>query len=183
MATVTWKQNTSGASSGNWTGTGHWSTGTVPTAGDDVVLPDLGVGPYTVTLNTVTANLGSLTISSSNATLAIDSSTPVNNLTVTNGIDLSGGGHIAITAIHTIIASSMSLGAAGSVTGAGLLNISGNITGSGGQLQASGGTLTVAGTVDSGVVLAIASASASELEIAGTATSAAAITLNSANQT
>ena len=50
-------------------------------------------------------------------------------------------------------------------------------------MAASGGTLDLLGTVSSGVVLAIDNASPSVLKISGTATSAAAITLNNANQT
>ena len=47
----------------------------------------------------------------------------------------------------------------------------------------SGGTLDVIGTIASVIVLAIGTVVASDLKIDGTATSAAAITLNNANQT
>ena len=66
--------------------------------------------------------------------------------------------------------------------GFGTLNISGHYTGTG-RLFASGGTLDVFGTVDSGVALQIGTAANSTLKLEGTATSAAAIAFNDANQT
>jgi hypothetical protein len=70
----------------------------------------------------------------------------------------------------------------GTITGFGTINGTGNINNAG-TITASGGTLTVAETINSGVILSISNASASTLNIAGTAASAAAIVLNSANQT
>src|SRR6185437_9571033 len=70
----------------------------------------------------------------------------------------------------------------GRLGGAGTVSANTTISGTG-ILAGSGGTLDVLGTVNSGVVLAIDTASPSGLKISGTATSAAAISLNNANQT
>ena len=69
----------------------------------------------------------------------------------------------------------------GSVTGFGTINPA--ITGSGGSITATGGTLNLVGAVATGQSFTIASVSGSDLKFSATAASAAAIALNNANQT
>jgi hypothetical protein len=72
--------------------------------------------------------------------------------------------------------------ASGSVlSGFGTLNVLGHYTG--GSLTASGGTLDVFGTVDSGIQLTIDSSKKSDLKIENSATSATAIDITAHNQT
>jgi hypothetical protein len=58
MTKTTW---TGGAEDGLWSSPGNWDTG-VPIAGDDVFLPSLSSGAYTVTLSSATPVLGSLAL-------------------------------------------------------------------------------------------------------------------------
>src|ERR1700745_4223134 len=166
MATVTWKGTgtTSNPNSGNW-GTGsNWSTGSVPAANSDVVLPASGAnGAYTVTLNATPNALDSLTINSG-ATFAVGTRTLSvngNGVGATDTVTVASGGALTIAG-GTINATTLS--DSGTVSGSGTLNITGHYTGTG-TLAASGGTLDVFGTIDSGVVLAINSSSASTLKI------------------
>ncbi|HUP61678.1 MAG TPA: hypothetical protein VNA69_14805 [Thermoanaerobaculia bacterium] len=99
-ATVEWT-NTSG---GNWNVGSNWSTGTVPTSADDVVITSAGT--YTVTLN-VTATVNSLTIGGATGTQTL--SIPSQTLTVTasaninpNGVLSMSGGTLAPNGAMTI---------------------------------------------------------------------------------
>ena len=79
---------------GDWSNTARWSTSSVPTAGDDVIIS----GTCTVTGATATCN--TISIGSSN-TLILD-----NTLTVVGGVTLDGT--IAITSAGSLIKSSIS---------------------------------------------------------------------------
>src|SRR5262249_25415956 len=87
----------------------------------------------------------------------------------TNGVTLGGG---TISGQGTLLANT-------NVTGFGTVSIP---ISSAGSLTANGGTLDLSGTVG-GRTLAIATVAGSNLKIDGTATSAAAVSLNNANQT
>ncbi|MBN8904076.1 MAG: G8 domain-containing protein [Rhodospirillales bacterium] len=63
MATLTWTKS----GSGSWSVGSNWNTGTVPGAGDSVVMP--GTNAYTVTLDVDPAALGTITVSDSKAKL------------------------------------------------------------------------------------------------------------------
>ena len=67
--TISWAS----AISGNWNDPTKWDSGTVPTAGDDVVI-DASGADYTVTLNT-NATVASFTLNSANATFYASSRT------------------------------------------------------------------------------------------------------------
>jgi len=181
MATRTWKGGgtTANPKSGNWGTSANWSPAGVPAAGDDVVID--GSGAYTVTLNGNTAALNALTINNSAATLVIATFTLHVSGTGASAINVRAG-QITIAGGTVNDAGGMTLASGAGVTGAGALKISGHYTGAG-LLQASGGTLDVFGTIDSGIALQIASASASILKIEGTGTAVAAVAISGANQT
>src|ERR1700730_8235191 len=181
MATKTWKGGgtTANPKSGNWRTSANWSPAGVPAAGDDVVID--GSGAYTVTLNGNTAALNALTINNSAATLVIATFTLHVSGTGASAINVRAG-QITIAGGTVNDAGGMTLASGAGVTGAGALKISGHYTGAG-LLQASGGTLDVFGTIDSGIALQIASASASILKIEGMGTAVAAVAISSANQT
>jgi RHS repeat-associated protein len=181
MATKTWTGGgtTSRPKSANWGTSADWSPAGVPGTGDDVIID--GSGSYAVTLNINTANLNSLTINNSGATLAIGSFTLNVTGTAASAINLLAG-KLTISGGTINDAGGMALASSTSLSGHGTLNISGHYTGAG-TLLASGGTLDVFGTIDSGVGLQIASGTASTLKIEGTAAAAAAISISSANQT
>ena len=175
MATKTWKTP---GTSGNWGTSGAWSPSGVPVAGDDVTIGASGT-PYTVTLNSASsAALDSLTINSG-ATLAVGTNTLNVNGTgsgATDTITLASGGAITIaggTINATALADSGTLSGSGTIASA----VSGT-----GTITASAGTLNLTGTVSSGPIFTIATASASVLEFSGTATIGA-VTINNANQT
>ena len=181
MATKIWTGGGSLSSpqSGVWATKTNWSPVGIPAAGDDVVIN--GAGSYTISLSANTASLNSLTISNTGATFAIGSFT----LRVTGGaasaINLQSG-QITISGGTINDAGGIALASGTSLSGAGTLKVSGGYAGAG-SVQASGGTLDVFGTISSGVVLQIASASASTLKIEGTGIAAAAIAISSSNQT
>jgi hypothetical protein len=181
MATKTWKGGGTTASpkSGNWGTSANWSPAGVPAAGDDVVTD--GSGTYTVTFTANTAALNSLTINNAAATLALGAFTLHVSGTGVSAINVQAG-QITIAGGTVNDAGGMALASGTGVSGAGTLKISGHYTGAG-LLRASGGTLDVFGTIDSGIALQIASASASILKIEGTGTAVAAIAISSANQT
>ena len=95
--------------------------------------------------------------------------------TATNGTIKIDGGTLTDAAGITLTSPA-------ALTGSGTVAANTALSGTG-TVTASGGTLDLLGTVNSGLVLAIATGSPSTLKIDGTATSAAAITLNNANQT
>jgi hypothetical protein len=183
LALNTWKGtgSTTNPKSGNW-GTGsNWSTGKTPASGDDVILPPSGTkGTYTVALNvTSTPALDSLVINGG-ATLAISA----NALSVlgtgtgaTDAVTITSGGSLTVAG-GTI--TSLAFRLSGIVSGFG--TIAANLSGIG-IVTASGGTLTLAGTVISGPIFTISSTTASGLKFTGTANVATPIGINSANQT
>ena len=169
LETKTWIANTS------FNAAASWSPAGVPVAGDDVVIDTAG----TFTLDVSTPSLNSLTISDAGAILAVGGRTLNVNfvagsaISATAGTITIGGGTVNATG-------GMSLGSTALVSGFGTVNA--NLTGTG-AVQASTDVLDLKGSVASGVVLEIDSASPSTLKIDGAATSAAAIGLTSANQT
>jgi hypothetical protein len=80
-------------------------------------------------------------------------------------------------------ASGLTLNGTLALTGLGTVSANTTLSGTG-TVTASGGTLDILGTVNSGIVAAIASSTPSVLKLDGTATLAAAVaTFNNANQT
>jgi len=173
LAAVSW----TGTTSADWSDHTNWAGGLVPVDGDDVTIGILTNPPV---LSTNSANLNSLTIAAATS-LTVGAHTL--NVTGT-GINLSNSGATITVATGGTVsdAGGFVLATGALLTGAGSVTASGGYTGTG-RITASGGTLDVNGTVNSGVVLTIASVSASTLKIEGTATSAAAIAMTSANQT
>jgi hypothetical protein len=188
MTAFTWigpSGTTAKPKTGTWDSstTTNWSPNGIPASGDTVTLGSgAGAANYTVTLG-ANASVSSLTINAAvTATLAVGANTLTVGSTGSGAITLSGATDKITLAGGTITdAGGVSLGT-GSITGFGTLNVSGTYSGTG-TLSASGGTLDVFGTISSGVVLSIATTSASDLKIEGTATSAAAISITNANQT
>ena len=180
MAAKSWKGprgSTGSPTSGSWNKSSSWSPSGVPVAGDDVFLG--GSGAYTVTLNvSATANLNSLTISDSGATLAIGTATLNVNYASTSAISVTAG-NITIAGGKINDAAGITLATGTTLSGSG--TVAGALSGSG-TITASGGTLDLTGPVSNGINLAIATASASDLKIDGNAT-AGAIAFSSANQT
>ena len=129
-ATVQWI-NTAG---GNWSVGANWSSGSVPTSADDVVIT--ADGTYTVTLN-VAATVNTLTLgaASGTQTLAISSTT------------LALNGASSIAANGTLALSGGTLTLAAPLTNAGTFNWSGGtINGAGGLTNNAAFNLTGAGT-------------------------------------
>jgi Domain of unknown function (DUF4347) len=190
---ISWRGPTPGTAgdpnSGNWNTGANWGTGVVPAAGDDVFLDGTAGSGYTVTLDTTTAALDSLTVEFSNGTnfaiFAVGSQTV--NVTgtgtgATDTLTLSGDNQITIAG-GTINAGALALSSStGQIFGFGSLSVTGSTTGTG-TIEASGGALNISGTVASGPTFLIDSSTTSQLELHGTATSAAAISINNANQT
>ncbi len=93
-ATITWN-NSAG---GSWQTAGNWDLNRVPTAGDDVVIPNLGGLTYTVTYASATTDINSLTTASP-PTLSIASgqltlhatSTTTGALNNSGRLDVEGG--------------------------------------------------------------------------------------------
>ena len=170
--------------SGTWSTPAAWTPNGVPANGDDVVL--VGNGNITITLNVNTANLNSFAfITTRNLTFAIGAFTL--NVTGTSATAVTTGtsGSQLITIAGGTIndAGGLALPAGvDTLSGFGTLNIAGTISGTG-TLRASGGLLDVFGTIASGVVLSVNNTAGSNLKIEGAATSAAAITINNANET
>ena len=149
---------------GNWTDATKWSGGKVPTSSDDVTIAHTTGYDLVVTIPTgITAAANSLLITGGTGT-------HLTTLTLVGSAKLNVSG--AITLSNPL----------SQITGAGTISATGGITGSG-VIEAVGGTLTVNGTIASGPVLAIDTASTSELLINGAATSAAAISLTTNTQT
>jgi hypothetical protein len=137
---------------GDWNTATNWSSGNVPQAGDKVFLGgNINSTAYTVTLDTNTPDLESISIGGSGGlvTLDIQSSGVLN---VKNTVSLGNasitleGGEISAYAIDLAQSSS-------TVSGHGLLYVS-NCTGTG-TIEATGGKLTVDGTVGSEILLNI----------------------------
>src|SRR5271155_568338 len=194
LAAVTWKNPGTG---GNWSSGANWTggsgTGGVPGNGDTVTLQTSSSSTYTVTVDASTSTIASLQLGNASGnfplTLLIDSGVALNvSGTVSTGASDNKVNQIQMLGTATLNAGTLNLSAgSGTLSGSGTLNVSGHIQ-TGTALTASGNngntTLDVFGTIDSGVVLAISSATASDLKIEGTATSAAAIAnFNNVNQT
>ncbi|MCC8966299.1 DUF4347 domain-containing protein, partial [Bradyrhizobium sp. Pear76] len=118
-----------------------------------------------------------ISISTLNQTLEIGAAgnlsiTAAGGESITTGAIKLDGGTISTT-------NGLTIGSGATLTGFG--TVSGNVAGSG-TITASGGALTLAGTVSSGPVFAIASSSASFLTFSGSATAAAPISISNANQ-
>jgi hypothetical protein len=181
MATKTWKGpsgSTATPTSGNWNRSSNWSPSGVPAAGDNVIIG--GNSIYTLTLNvSATANLNSLTIGDSGATLAIGNSTLNITGASTSAINVMTG-RITIAGGKINDTGGLALASGTSLSGRG--TVAASVSGSG-TITASGGTLDLGRTVSSGINLAIATASGSDLKIDGTATAPSAISFSSANQT
>src|SRR5262249_58548269 len=119
-----------------------------------------------------------ITLNNTNQTLEIGTSASVTinaAQTLTNGkIQLDGG--------TLTDASGLTVGNGATLIGRGTIAANTALSGSGtGTVRASGGTLDILGTVNSGLALQVDTTSGSDLKIDGTAVSAAAITLNNAN--
>ena len=172
----TWKGSGSTANpgSGNWNTAGNWSPSGVPLAADPLTIGNTAQNQaFTLTVDTA-AVAASIAM---NGTAASNSFT---TLTLTTGNSLTTSGAITFngTAATNVINGAGTLNAVGGIatgpSAAGTL-LAGTAT--------SGGTLDVFGSIASGVVLSIGTAAASDLKIEGAATSAAAISINNANQT
>lgn len=156
--------NTSGQPlSSDWNTPGNWSPSGVPTDGDQVVLGgDVTSSAYTVTLNTSSADIQSVTIGGSGGfpTLDIQALGLLNvtdAVTVGNAFIAMEGGEIAANAMNLAQPDSV-------LTGFGTLNISDEYTGKG-TIDAKGGTLEVEGRVGGGINLTIDSAAGSDLKL------------------
>ena len=62
-----------GGGDDNWNTAANWDNDTLPIAGDDVVINDLGSGAFNVSVNVSPPNLASFTMTTSNATLQLSS--------------------------------------------------------------------------------------------------------------
>jgi hypothetical protein len=106
-----------GPTSGDWSTTSYWSTGTLPGAGDDVTIPSG---------TTVTHSTGS------------DS---IHRLTVQSSLIISGG-TLSVGATSTVASLTLS---GGTLTGAGAVTVSGSFSWSGGVQSGSGSTTISSG--------------------------------------
>jgi hypothetical protein len=106
------------------------------------------------------------------------------SLTVTNAMTVGTGNTVKLDGPSSTLtdAAGVTINSTGLITGQGIIAASTALSGTG-TVKASGGTLDLKGTVNSGVVLAVDTTANSDLKIENTATAAAAITLNNANQT
>src|SRR5579862_4366829 len=194
FATATW----TGGASGNWNSanwTGGSGAGGSPGAGDNVVINQGSFGTTSAVTVTVSPGLtfGTLTLgnaqsNSRHVVLTIDSGTALSfsGAISTSFSSSDPSSSIQMQGTATLAGASLNLSNTAGLTGAGTLNISGNITNA--ALTASGNTgnttLDVTGTIasGSGVTLTISSGTASDLKLEGTVT-AAAPSITSANQT
>src|SRR5215471_6343398 len=121
MATKTWTAggSVSKPKSGKWGTSSNWSPAGAPGAGDDVILG--GSGSYTVTFDTNTANLNSLTITDAGATLAIGSFALHVTGTGASAINLLAG-RITIAGGTINDAGGFALASGASLSGAGIAN-------------------------------------------------------------
>ena len=93
--------------SGDWNTGGNWSTGAVPTAGDDVVINELLLG-FTISLSN-TANAKSITVNSTAGLLGgVTINTSGNALTVANSLNVG--------AVSVLLATSLTITGSGAVT-------------------------------------------------------------------
>ena len=156
------------------------SGGTLDLAGtvSNRTLAISSASPSDLKISGTATSAAAITLNNANQTLEIGAagSLTINAAqTATNGTMGIDGGALTDT-------SGITLTSPATLTGSGTIAANTALSGAG-TVTASGGTLDLLGTVNSGLVLAIATGSPSILKIDGTATSAAAITLNNANQT
>ncbi len=198
MATDIWTgggtNNANNPGSNDWGNHNSTWNNSEPTSTSDVVLGGVaGSAVYTVTMvapsNAAFDSVNSLTINDAGlgATLNVNNQTLTIGSTSATAVNLSGANvHITIDGGTINDAGGINLAAGSSLLGFGTVSVGAAIAGSGtlGTSNAAGTlTLTGAGSVSSGVVLSINSAAATALDFNLAATSAAAITINSANQT
>ena len=112
---------------GNWSVTGTWSCGHMPTASDDVMIAN----GTTVTFDLASATVNSLTINDGNANSGI-SIAGTNSLTVTNDVLAINNANLTVKTVDV---------------GSGTLNVGGSL-----NLSAAGGTRVVQLTIDTGTV-------------------------------
>jgi hypothetical protein len=175
MATKTWLGGHAGDPN-SWSDTANW-TGGLPIAGDDVIINFVTSQPQPI-LDVSTAGLKSLTINSG-ASLTVGTFTV--NITGSGGINLVGSITVAGGSINDTGAG-IALAASSLLSGFGTILSHSNITGTG-TITASGGTLGVSGTVNSGVIMTVDPGTQSDLDLLGTATASSAVAISNANQT
>ncbi len=147
---------------------------------------------------TGTPNFGSLAIDSLSASvLLLDNTLSSGAIAIDNAnqtLEIGTGGALTISATESITngtirldgsslsdASGLTIGSGATLTGSGTVNAA--ITGSGGTITASGGTLDLIDSVAIGQTFTIGTASPSALLIDGTASAGTSIILDNANQT
>jgi len=162
-------------SAGNWNDHTKWPGG-IPATGEDVNISVTG-SACTVTVNTATNDIGTLTINSPAATLSV----PAGRVLNATDIELQAGA-IKMGGTSTINAGTLDLATGTTLTGAGTLALTGaGLTGS--VIVTASGTLDIQGVIANTVDLAISCASAADLKIDGTAQPADAIGISSTKQT
>ena len=163
------------------TGTVTASGGTLDllgTVNSGLVLAIAPGSPSILKIDGTATSAAAITLNNANQTLEIGAAA---SLTI-NAAQTATNGTIKIDGGTLTDFAGITLTSPAALTGSGTVAANTALSGTG-TVTASGGTLDLLGTVNSGLVLAIATSSPSTLKIDGTATSAAAITLNNANQT
>ena len=172
----------SGTATASFTG-----SGTIEASGGTLDLVGSLSGPA-LTIDTV-----------ANSTLKIDGSAAAGAITLNNAnqkLEIGAAGSLTIAAAQSLSAGTIQLDGGTLSDAAGLTLTGGTLIGKGtvgpgtaisgtasATIKASGGTLDLAGTVNSGPTLAIDTTAGSTLKIDGTATAASAIAINNLNQT
>jgi hypothetical protein len=167
--------------SGNWNNPLIWSTGTVPTAADNVTISPLGLN-ITVNVNTA-ATCASLTITGNtrSATLNIEDA---QSLVVTGDVTLNGGNNAARVA--TLSVTGNGAGTEGTLTVQGNLNIYGNGSSANAVISTTGSsTVNLAGAINLPAAPnnhgTISASAASTFNFNGTATQILKLTGNGAS--
>jgi hypothetical protein len=160
MTTYTWTS----AVSGNWTTTADWSPAGGPQNGGDTAYFVNGTGPYTVTYNSASFQVGTILAEDSNLTLLISAGSLVSNtLTEIAGatIDVGAGAHLSLNTSSgfagvlninggTVAAGALSLASTTTIDLGGSGGANGRLTfynnptlASGAVIEATGGTGTI----------------------------------------
>ena len=147
------------------------------TVNSGLVLAIATGSPSTLKIDGTATSAAAITLNNANQTLEIGASA---SLTI-NAAQTATNGTIKIDGGTLTDASGITLTSPAALTGLGTIAANTALSGTG-TVTASGGTLDLLGTVNSGLVLAIGTTAGSLLKIDGTAVSASAITLNNANQ-
>lgn len=173
MTTITWANP---GTSGNWNDTTQWTGGVVPGANDDAVIPGNATA-FTVTYNIATD------VALDSITLGTGGGTPVGGVTLAvgaNTLDATGSGAGATDAIImngsgttiTVTGGAVKAGVLATNTGtqvAGFGNLLiGNFGGSGGIVEATGGTLTIAAPLAANSAPTFEVAASSKLDVGST---------------